>query len=715
MKRTIYGIFTLLLFILLAGCTQDEVVQPEIQLSDDGKIMVRFSAMIPEYNTLQTRANGGVNDMYVLVFDQSGTFITRELAPLTNQTETEGTFTATLPSSTNARIVHFICNYDWSSFSNSGMIGVNEQTVVGLLSTTNATFWARRELPGGINAGSFPSSSPIELLRNQAKMSVTNDATNFTLQGFTIHNTPNKSSAAPFNTATTSFAEHAITEPIGMGLNPALQSNISATEKYLFERKNRSAAQITTVIVQGKYGGTSYFYKIDLIDSEGVRYDIERNYHYMVKIKTVTKAGYTSFNDALTGASHNNTALDPIIEKYPIISDGVSKLQVEKTLIVVTEPNKTINVWANYYPDINSTIINNSDVTVTILSNDGALDGTIAYNSSSGIITIKSASVIGGTVSEALIRVRIGELVRTIRVVLRTPFSFNPITINNLSPANVSIGQGGAATLRFTIPADFPTDLFPLPIKIYTQGLYPALPGLEMAVIGGEIHYIYKATTTGVQTVQFKANKSNNSETIALEANYFIDGAVGYGTAYRGSITYGSGFTNMPAGATVTASVGNMQIGFRGKYSYVPPGASNNSTPVTLTYFHLVNSNTNNGIQQSFEEVYTTVNTTVGALNNGAFNFSTVNYFRVIGRITWYRNTSNGGDVPANGTLTVTNNGSSTITRSMLSAGRYQLIINGTPANGVNITISYTTGSLTYTATKSIATLTTDQYYDLKQ
>lgn len=708
MKKTIYGIFTLLFFILFAGCSQDEVLQPDIQLPDGGNVKVRFSAMIPEYNTIQTRANGGVNDMYVLVFDQNGSFITRELAILTDQTENGGTFTASLPSSTNPRIVHFICNYNWSSFSNLGMLGSNEAAVVALLSTTDATFWARRELPSGINTGSFPSSNPIELLRNQAKMSVSNAASNFTLQGFTLHNTPNKSSVAPFNTATTSFEGGVITQPIGMGLNSAQLIDISATEKYLFERKNRSATEITTVIVQGIYGGSSYFYKIDLIDSESVRYDIERNYHYMVKIQTVTKAGYTSFNDALNGASHNNTALDPIIEKYPIISDGVSKLQVEKTLIVVTEPNKPINVWANYYPNLNNNTINNSGVAVSIMSDEGALaSGSINYNSSTGIITATSAATIGAEPLVALIRVQKGDLVRTIRVVLREAFSFHPVTINNSSPAMLTGGQNSVANLRFTIPADFPADLFPLPVKVYTQGLYPAASGLQMVVTGGEIQYIYMVTTTGVHNVQFKTNKSENNETVALKANYFIDGAVTYGPFSFGTITYGSGNTGLLADAKVTASVGDIQIGAVGQYTYVPAGTWNNNTPVTLTYTHSFNTNTNSGTQQSFEEVYNTVTTTVGALNNGSIHFSTINHFIVTGRIQYYYPGGIFGwgsgwkDVPNSSTLTSSNG-----TATMLSVGRYELITNGTPPNSQEITISYNGES----ATKTIGTLRTDQY-----
>ena len=713
MKKTIYTIFTLLLFILLAGCTQDEIVKPEIQLPDGGDVMVRFSTVIPEYNTVQTRANGGVNDMYVLVFDQNGTFITRELATLTSQTEAGGTFTASLPSSTNLRIVHFICNYDWSTFSNSGMLGSNEAAVVALLSTTDATFWARRELPNGIHTNSFPSSSPIELLRNQAKMSVTNNATNFTLQGFTIHNTPDKSSVAPFNTATTHFQEHAITEPIGMGLNSALLADISSTEKYLFERRNQAAAEITTVIVQGIYEGTSYFYKIDLINSEQVRYDIERNYHYMVKIQTVTKEGYTSFNDALEGASHNNTALDPIIEKYPIISDGVSKLQVEKTLIVVTKPNKPISVWANFYPNLNNNTINNSGVVVSIMSDEGALaSSSLAYNESTGIITATSAATLGVEPAVAILRVQKGDLARTIRVVLRTPFLFDPIRINDRNPGLLFSAQNMPANLKFFIPVDFPVDLLPLPVKIHTQGLYPSTSGLQMVVEGGLIHYIYKATTTGTQIVNLKTNKAGNAETVTLTADYFVDGAIDYDIVqYNGTITYGSGNTAIPMDATVTTSTGTMQITAAGQYLYTPPSVSDNSTPVTLTYYESVKTNINGGISQSFENGHR-ITTTVGALDNGTINLA-INHFRVTGRIRyltsgWFGSWNN---VPANADLTISTNNA---TATMLSTARYELITNGAPLDSQNITIRYARSGTTYSATKNIGTLRTDQYFELQ-
>lgn len=516
---------SLICLIIIAGCSQDVIIIPDQQIQEGEEVAVSFNTIIPEFKTVVTRANGGVNDMYVLVFDENGNYIARRQATLSNQTETGGTFIVQLPSSSNSRIVHFISNYDWSGFND--IAGLNEATVVALLSTSNTTFWSRVELENGISSTSF-SGLTVNLLRNQAKISVVNEADELTFNGFTIHNKPSKGSVAQYS-STTGFEEGVITEPLDMTLIPAQSSDISTDEKYLFERKNAYATDITTVIVRGNYNGQQYYYKIDLIDSEKNRYDIERNYHYIVKIKTVTRAGYTSFNDALEGASHNNTALDPIIEKYPIISDGISKLEVEKTLVILTKPNQQFSVWAKYFPEISNTSFNNSGVSVTLQSgNTSIVEGSLNFNPTTGNITATGLSQIPEETGNARIVVSKGDLARTIRVVLRTPFSFSPVTINDQNPGLVADGQSSQATLKFNIPDDFPDDLFPLPIRIYTNGLYPASTGLEMVVEGSQIHYIYRATQRGIQTINFKTNKSGNAETVAIKADYFADGSIAY-------------------------------------------------------------------------------------------------------------------------------------------------------------------------------------------
>lgn len=601
MNKIVSGL-SLLCLILLVGCTPENFQVPEIPASEGGEVMVRFTANIPEFKTVQTRANGGVDDMHLLVFDENGIFIVRKVATLTNQTTTGGTFTASLPASSSRRTVHFVSNLEESAFIDSP--GSNEAAVVAMLNTSNATFWSRVELTNGISANSFENIT-VKLLRNQAKISVQSDAPDFTFSGFTIHNTPYKGTVAPYSVAN-GFTEGTITEPSDVTLISAQMTNISTGEKYLFERKNANASEITTVIVKGTYESNEYYYKIDLIDADKNRYDIERNWHYIVTIKTVTRAGYTSFDDALTGASHNNTALDPVIEKYPMISDGNSKLEVEKTLIILTQPNQPFQVWAKYFPEIANEAFDNTDVTVSLQTGNSAiLDGSsLTYDQTTGIISGTGLSELPTEPGVALIRVSKDELARTIRVILRTPFSFDPITINNENPGLVPNGQSQDAVLRFNIPSDFPTDLFPLPVRIYAQGLYPASTGLQMVVENGQIHYIYMATTTGLQTVNFKTNKSDNEETVTLMADYFTDGEVGYlpneiiisGTVqyyenYRSGGRWQQRWSNLPVNASISVSgVNNLTINIptTGNYRLTLPILPD-SIEITFTYTYTVN------------------------------------------------------------------------------------------------------------------------------
>jgi hypothetical protein len=709
---------SLICLIIIAGCSQDVIIIPDQQIQEGEEVAVSFNTIIPEFKTVVTRANGGVNDMYVLVFDENGNYIARRQATLSNQTETGGTFIVQLPSSSNSRIVHFISNYDWSGFND--IAGLNEATVVALLSTSNTTFWSRVELENGISSTSF-SGLTVSLLRNQAKISVVNEADELTFNGFTIHNKPSKGSVAQYS-STTGFEEGVITEPLDMTLIPAQSSDISTDEKYLFERKNAYATDITTVIVRGNYNGQQYYYKIDLIDSEKNRYDIERNYHYIVKIKTVTRAGYTSFNDALEGASHNNTALDPIIEKYPIISDGISKLEVEKTLVILTKPNQQFSVWAKYFPEISNTTFNNSGVSVTLQSgNTSIVGGSLNFNPTTGNITATGLSQIPEEPGNARIVVSKGDLARTIRVVLRTPFSFSPVTINDQNPGLVADGQSSQATLKFNIPDDFPDDLFPLPIRIYTNGLYPATVGLEMVVEGSQIHYIYRATQKGIQTINFKTNKSGNAETLSIKADYFADGAIAYNSfiVFKGNIKYGSN-NNVPNTATVTASTGSITIPSTGIYSYAPPSNYNVDTQVNLEYVYQVASNTSGGgwfdpgINQSFHEYYRTTTTIGHMYDNGDLNLA-LDGIIVTGRIHYTTNTNNYNglsNVPGNATLTVT--GTAGATGEMMANQRYQLTIPGTASNNSTIRVTYRRNYTDYYVDTTVGALRSNQYMQLR-
>ncbi|KGN79750.1 hypothetical protein HQ35_07030 [Porphyromonas cangingivalis] len=529
MKKIIYTLIGGLI-LLMVSCTRSAIDVPDPQVSVDAdEVLVEFGAIIPDYRMVELRDNGGINNMSLLVFNQNGILIARREAALLGASGSGYRFSVILPKSDDIRTIHFIADCDWSTIPDADIVGSNEAMVVALMTTDRVAFWARKELPNGIDVNSLPDNIP--LLRNQAKITVIDEADNFELEGFTLHNTLARGTVAPYDTGTFTFTEGAINEPIAPVLVLAQESTLDMNEKYLFERKNKTASRITTVIVKGKYSGQpSTYYKIDLIDVNKVRYDIERNYHYVVKIRSVHKAGSPTFAAALDVASHNNTALDPTVEKFPIISDGVSKLEVERTLIILTKPLEALTTWAKYYPQLNNDNVDNTGVLCRVEQETGKEvinASSLNFATGTGVITATAVNVLPSQPREARIIVSKGDfLARAIRVVLRQPFSFGQVKINN----NNTVPQGlqREARLYFNIPADFPADLFPLYVKIKAGTLYPVDEGVEVITGGGTMYHIVRVTSHGTKEVRFKTNSKSSTETVEVTADYFQSGEVTY-------------------------------------------------------------------------------------------------------------------------------------------------------------------------------------------
>ena len=530
MKKIIYTLIGSLI-LLMAGCTRSaiDVSDPKVSVGDD-EVLVELGAIIPDFRTVELRDNGGVNNMSLLVFNQNGILIARRVATLHGASGSGYRFSVILPKSDDIRTIHFIANHDWSGVADNDIIGSNEAAVVALMTTDRETFWARKELPNGIDTGSLPDNIP--LLRNQAKVTVINEASNFEIEGFTLHNTLQRGSVAPFNTATFTFTEGVINEPVNPVLVSAQEGTLGMNEKFLFERKNKTASKITTVIVKGRYSGqsSSTYYKIDLIDADKVRYDIERNYHYVVKIRSVHKAGSPTFAAALDVASHNNTALDPTVEKFPIISDGVSKLEVERTLIILTKPSEALSTWVKYYPRLDNNNVDNTGVLCRVEQEAGKEvinAASLSFNPVDGVLTATGVNALPSEPREARIIVSKGDfLARAIRVVLRQPFSFGTLKINDSNV--VPRGQQQGARLYFNIPADFPADLFPLYVAIKSNTLYPVQDGVEVVTKGGVMCHIIRVTSHGTKEVGFKTNSQSATEKVEIAAEYFTVGEVTY-------------------------------------------------------------------------------------------------------------------------------------------------------------------------------------------
>ena len=237
----------------------------------------------------------------------------------------ETVFSVELSRSKNARRLHFVGVDDASySVSQEYSYGSEGTFMRGLTVTGNVdAYWARYILEQGIDDDTHFRRIP--LLRNFSKITLDCTATDFTPNGFTIVNVPDKGCVAPYNTSSGGFATFFTTSesggiisstpttykdllnnqhfkgyrPLGAGwdkttptsgtgdcglsFNTVTESGgvYSSLPFYMYESPNADGAEkgYTYMIVRGTYTGVSgnRYYKIDITykETEGYNFDEE--------------------------------------------------------------------------------------------------------------------------------------------------------------------------------------------------------------------------------------------------------------------------------------------------------------------------------------------------------------------------------------------------------------------------------------------------------
>lgn len=528
MKRILYNIFVL--GLLLGGCTTEK--WDDDNRTEGVDVAVQFTVDIPEPVQVKTRSTqqnvineNQINDLYLLVFDESGRFLTRKQATLSGTT-----FTATLSQTRNKRIVHFIANYDWSNFSDQASLTKDEGEVIASMQTNTLVFWQRMELSSGISANVF-ASQPVSLIRNMAKFTLENTASTLSNVKFAVYNKPSMGSVAPFNTNTRTF-DRVVTVPPGTTFTDL--DAMDTAPSYAFERKNSTVmATPTYVIIQGTYNGSTSYYKIDIVDTSHNMYDIMRNTWFKIKVESVTMAGYSTLAETQSSPASNNIAASVLLQSYPTISDGSYVLSVDKTIISFTSNGQTLNAKATYQTVAG--VSQNSTIVVTLVQDPlyPVINGNVSYNVTTGALTAAINDVpAGGAARFATIKIEAGYLSRTIRLLLHAPFNFSNISV---TPAVLNNTLSYPATLKFTIPAEAQY-LLPMYCYITTAYLTPDFGNIEVIHEDGVYKYKWKVNAVGEQTINFKTNTANAAETIFLEADLFHRGQVIYtnsGGGYR--------------------------------------------------------------------------------------------------------------------------------------------------------------------------------------
>lgn len=511
----IYSILCLALF----SCADDNVYQePE---GNKDKSAMRFTLSIPEYKVTKTRASyeNSVNDLWLMVFDVNGLFLERVQA--TNLISQEnngigtGSFDAEIPA--NASIIHFIANYDkWATFDDKAAYQKDEREIVPALFSDKLMFWGRNTVT------SSTSTVNVTLYRNQAKVTVENQAANFIVTGFAVANYITTGTVAPFNpdAATTPFVlmEDIPTLPLGtLSKGNQTDSDCTLEPKYMFENENNFNDQ-AYIILKGRLDNSTNdkYYKIQLLNSNKQPYPIVRSYNYKITIQSFSENanGSSSFEDAMTSEPSNNIYAE-INKVSPTISDDENNVLTVGGVSYLFIQGGNIDIDAHY---TKNGVPADTEIRVSIVEDQGNILHAVQYDGDGKIKGYVSIVPAGQQV--ATILVQAGILSRTITIISSTYYEFIP---SFLLPGAYT-GKDDDVTLFFGIPGYIPSSLYPIKCSIITKNLYPVEPNkdLQIEYSDGSYSYVYWATGPGEKNLSFKTSFDNSDETVILKSEYFI-------------------------------------------------------------------------------------------------------------------------------------------------------------------------------------------------
>lgn len=514
MKRFIY--YIAIFSLLLASCTDED--QLENPSAEKPRTTFRFTVDIPDYKPVLSRASTNentLNDMRLLTFDADGLFIGQSrTSMLISYNNGVGTFQADIPDNTG--IIHFVANYDqWDSFDERAALQKDERELIPSFSSSKLVFWGRQTL------ASINDSPRVVLYRNQAKVTVENEAENFEVTGYAVCNYASSGTVAPFNpdASVTPFVIMDGKPTLAHGSTPKASQttdDCNMEPKYMFENENYFNDQ-TFLIIKGRLKGKTdeLYYKIQLLDANKKPYPIVRNYLYKVMIKSFSENanGSTTFNDAKSAESSNNIYAE-IFKESPSIADNNNNVLTVSQLHFLFVKGGTLNVSAQY---TQNGVTDNSKISVVIAEDQGNILHNLSYDGN-GAITADVSRIIAGQ-QEATITVKAGVLSRTITVVSSALYQFDPAS---LSP-EVYTARDQDVTLQFTIPATIPSYLYPLKCAITTANLYPMAPNkdLQIEYTDGGYQYIYWASEPGTKTLNFRTSLENSDETVLIANDIF--------------------------------------------------------------------------------------------------------------------------------------------------------------------------------------------------
>lgn len=369
------------------ACIKENFPTSPNDVTEGEEVTLSMSVSVPGME-VATRAfgeyeytDGSHPSLWVVVFDQQGYLV--EYAKATEQSLTGGSlnetkFSVKLHETPEPCIIHYLLNYA----DNLELAYGHESSLIGglVVGPDQDVYWQRRVLQGGINDDPTYISTNftrIPLVRNFAKITVTEEAENFTLSGFYVLNRPKTGTVAPYSNG--AFVDYqpalvadqslydALTgagyvgsEPDGLEFTnteaPAA-ANFSMNPTYLYENTAEDKNAVTTILIKGRFGSDTQdtYYKADLVTNDlvsgGTEYaHILRNFHYELNITSVIASG-KDIAGAMNAAANNNLSGAVEIKDLTNVTNGTAGIYVSFTDTTLVSTNPIVLKY-KFVPDI---------------------------------------------------------------------------------------------------------------------------------------------------------------------------------------------------------------------------------------------------------------------------------------------------------------------------------------------------------------------------
>ena len=536
--------------VLLLSCQEEILVVEKVQ---DGYISLRFMTDVTVMEEAATKAvdpdGGGVQQMQVFCFDANGIFITSVKANLAPDAPEPGAVAsmsgkveAVVPEHTH--VLQLIGNQNLTFFEEDKYRGMTEIEVMSTLeaSAGRMIYWARKTV-AELRDCNTPQKA-VRLLRNQAKISMkVADGVDFKEQGWIIVGTSAFGTVAPFNPETGLFEAPTHENPfVTLPENTAILSDYldvrTNPEEYVFETPNSSAAPVDFIVKGSQNGGSEQYYRISLIDENGINLPILRNYHYVINIAGDLNYGSATFAEALQAPPTNNVWV-AVSDNISAISDETYKLSVDKTAVVIAEDDF---VYPDREYDVNYSVENIAGGAVSAAEVSWVEGNQVArapfdhmFDASTGRGTIRVyLNEIGESGKrEGTLLVKYGRLTRKIKITTIKKQAFVPAWITT----NIYGGAAGEnVTMMFHIPEDFPQEMYPFDVLVSVNDLdVRNASGMVLPVIlrgqegygednGIGYKYVLSVTKPGVQRIYLKTilpHSTGETVSVKIEAEHF--------------------------------------------------------------------------------------------------------------------------------------------------------------------------------------------------